>query len=83
MNNESFSYDLFIGIFVYIVFSIYFLFYSIKDKNVTLIFFTQILLLFVLLIIINGASYMFNVDVTASIKNIFSPIGRFPAKARS
>tara|TARA_Y100001970_G_scaffold27492_1_gene33562 strand:- start:22091 stop:23449 length:1359 start_codon:yes stop_codon:yes gene_type:complete len=51
MNNESFSYDLSIGIFVYIVFSIYFLVYSIKDKHIKLIFFAQVFFLFMLLLI--------------------------------
>ena len=51
MNNASFSYDLSVGIFIYIMFSIYFLFYSIKDKYITPIFFAQIFFLFILLLI--------------------------------
>ena len=38
--------------------------------------------LFILLILLNGMSYIFNIDVIASIKNIFSPITEINIKAR-
>ena len=38
--------------------------------------------LFILLILLNGMSYIFNMDVIASIKNIFSPITEINIKAR-
>ena len=38
--------------------------------------------LFVLLILLNGMSYIFNIDVIASIKNIFSPVTNIDIRAR-
>ena len=38
--------------------------------------------LFVLLILLNGMSYIFSIDIIASIKNIFSPVTTIDIKAR-
>ena len=38
--------------------------------------------LFILLILLNGMSYIFNIDVIASIKNIFSPVTNIDIRAR-
>ena len=70
-------------IIIGIVIIIYYLLFSTLGKTTTGdsvngkgLLFMEILLwgMFVLLVVLNGMTYLFNIDITASIKNLFSPI---------
>ena len=80
-NSNSYVIPLAFIVIIVVVIAYYILFSSLGSDGTTSTESTdtkpiQLLLggLFILLILLNGMSYIFNIDVIASIKNIFSPV---------